>query len=172
MSARKVQRTLTVIVFVLGMDLFQSTVLKNEYKEFVDKIMPNVLLRGLCHLTCCKWHNKFTIECNLCREARCSYCLCFNVSLNFLLNNVNEQGKKYIHNFVYDFLKMSDESMQRYNIIHNVKKVKRVTFAECSFKNQGGDQIVPSDQQECSGASAPTRTCCLHFRNRKRKIRY
>ena len=62
MSARKVQRTLTVIVFVLGMDLFQSTVLKNEYKEFVDKIMPNVLLCGLCNQTCCKWHNKFTMN--------------------------------------------------------------------------------------------------------------
>ena len=132
MPARKIQRTVTVIVFV---DLFQSTVLKNEYKEFTDKIMPNVLLCGLCNLTCCKWHNKFTVECNPCREARCSNCLCFNVSLNFLLNNVNDQGKKYMHNFMHDFLKLSGESMQHYNIIHNVKKVKRVTFVECSFKN-------------------------------------
>ena len=67
---------------------------------------------------------------------------------------------------------MNDESMQRYNITHNVKKVKKVTFVECSFKNQGGDQIVPSDQQEYSGSSAPTRTCCLHVRKRKRKIRH
>ena len=172
MLARKVQRTLTVIVFILGTDLFQSTVLKNEYKELVDKIMPNVLLCGLSNLTCCKWHNKFTIECNLCREARYGNCLCFNVALNFLLNNVNDQGKKYIHNFVHDFLKLSDESMQPYNIIHNVKKVKRVTFVECSFKKLGEDEVVPSDQQECSSGSAPRRTCCLHFRNRKRKIRY
>ena len=73
---------------------------------------------------------------------------------------------------MHDFLKLSNESMQHYNIIHNMKKVKRVTFVECSFKKQGEDQVAPSDQQECSGASAPTRTCCLHFRNRKRKIRY
>ena len=62
MPARKVQRTVTVIVFVLDMDLFQSTVLKNEYKEFTEKIIPNVLLCGLSNLTCCKWHNKFTVE--------------------------------------------------------------------------------------------------------------
>ena len=125
MPARKVQRTVTVIVFVLGMDLFQSTVLKNEYKEFTDKIMPNVLLCGLCNLTCCKGHNKFTVECNLCREARCSNCLCFIVSLNFLLNNVNDQGKKYIHNFMHDFLKLSDESKQHYNINTQHKKGQR-----------------------------------------------
>ena len=42
------------------MELFKTSILKNEYKEFSEKLLPSVLECNYCNVISCEWHSKFT----------------------------------------------------------------------------------------------------------------
>ena len=94
------------------MELFKTDVFKREYQDFVNTTLPNVLNCNYCNIDCCKWHKRFMAVCNKCREQRCINCSMFNLSVNFLMQNADDVGKNYIHNFVLDFLNISDRNQQ------------------------------------------------------------
>ena len=72
------------------MELFNTDVLKREYQDFVNNILPTVIKCNYCNIEFCKWHSRFQLTCNQCREQKCVNCSMFNLSRNVLMQNVND----------------------------------------------------------------------------------
>ena len=81
------------------MELFNTGVLKKEYKEFANKTWPDVLPCSYCNIECCKWHSRFLVACKQCHEQRCNNCKIFNLHMSFLMQNAYDIGKNYIFIF-------------------------------------------------------------------------
>ena len=64
---------------------------------------------GLCEKYSCKWPKQILVTCNQCRDARCLPYVTFKSSVEILVKNLD--GEKYVQNFVTDFLKISDKTL-------------------------------------------------------------
>ena len=73
------------------MELFKTSILKNEYKEFSKKLLPTVLECGYCNVVSCEWHSKFTGTCVHCRQWHCKKCRSFNISKDILLASASAE---------------------------------------------------------------------------------
>ena len=111
--------------FISDMGLFNTDLLNREYNDFIKNKLPAVIVCNYCNIDCCKWHSKFTFDCNLCRKDRCSNCKCFNLLVTFLLENLDDNGKTYLHNLIIDYLNMSNESLKRYKIITGINEPRK-----------------------------------------------
>ena len=100
---------------------------------------------GYCKKLSCKWHKKFEVGCNQCRQSRCRNCHEFDNSRNFLLQNLDENGREHLSNFVVDFLNISNESLKRYFSNTEIKVINRSkTFLIKSYNKseKNRDQVV------------------------------
>ena len=132
------------------MELFKTDVLKKEYKNFTNSLLLEVMKFNYCNSL--SWHKKFKIECNQCRQSRCRGCYAFNTSRNYLLDNLDDEGKEYLNNLIVDFLNISDESLNRYfkyikpTIIDRTKTFNVKSFRK-SEKNRS--QVVYQTLENC-----------------------
>ena len=67
------------------MELFKTTTLKNEYKEFSNELLPSVLECGYCNVVSCNYHSKFNGTCLHCKQRHWKKCRKFNISKDILL---------------------------------------------------------------------------------------
>ena len=106
------------------MELFQTEILKTEYKEFVEKTLPKTLECNYCNHKCCKNHYHFEVACLNCRTERCVNCQIFNQQMDALMKAGNDKTKNFIYNFVTDFFSLSNESLK---FFYNTKKESNET---------------------------------------------
>ena len=115
------------------MELFKTSILKNEYKEFSEKLLPSVLECNYCNIVSCKWHSKFTGTCIHCRKRHCKNCHSFNISKYILLASASAETVDFLYNFICDFLNLSDQSIMTYfpdikvekrEVVHYIQRVK------------------------------------------------
>ena len=120
------------------MELFKTNVLKKEYKEFTEKILPSVLECNFCNVKSCIYHSKFNVSCLHCRKRQCKNCRQFNISKDILLNSASKETVDFLYNFICDFLNLSDESIKHFfpdiNVI-NVEK-KEVDYYKKRVKSE------------------------------------
>ena len=105
------------------MELFQTDVLKKEYKEFIQKTLPDTLECNNFNINCCKNHYRFEVQCLNCRTERCSKCKIFNQQMDCLMKAANDKAKSYIYNFVIDFFNLSSETLEHF---YNIKKREKI----------------------------------------------
>ena len=72
------------------MEVFKSEFLKRDFKELVEKILLSLNECGNCGVFCCECRKKFSVNCSLCRKARCKNCCNFERSKELLLNSGDE----------------------------------------------------------------------------------
>ena len=130
------------------MELFKTEILRKEYKEFANKLLPAVLESGYCNISTCKYHKKTDMFCNLCRAAICKNCKKFNLSKDLLLSKATPEVVDYLHNFICDFLNLSDQSLKTYFPDIKIVKLEKVEYTKRgkSEKNrsQTVNQVLPS----------------------------
>ena len=131
------------------MELFKSEVLRKEYEEFSNKLLPAVLECGFCNKMFCKYHKKFEMQCSQCRAEMCKNCRRFNLSKDILLSKASPETIDCLYNFISDFLNLSDESLKTYFPEIKVEKIKTVNFVKRVKKEKNRSQVVnqvlPSD---------------------------
>ena len=86
--------------------------MNKTYKEFISKTLPQVLKCGYCNRDFCFFHAYFQCDCHNCRLMRCRYCHVFNIQMDQLMFNANQNVQAYIYNFVLDFFNVSDETLE------------------------------------------------------------
>ena len=127
------------------MELFKTDVLKKEYKNFTDSLLIQVMKCQYCNKLLYQWHTKYKLDCSQCSQSRCRDCLAFNTSRNYLLENLNDEGKEFLNNFVVDFLNISGESLGR--CFKDIKPTiidHSRTFNVKSFRKSGKKQVTSS----------------------------
>ena len=110
------------------MELFKTTTLKTEYKEFSNELLPSVLECGYCNVDSCERHSKFTGTCLHCRQRHCKKCRKFNISKDILLTSASAETVNFLYNFICDFLNLSDESINSYFPDIKIEKREVVNF--------------------------------------------
>ena len=124
------------------MELFKTTTLKKEYKEFSKKILPNVLQCNCCNVVSCEWHSKFTGTCTHCRQRHCkNYCI-FNISKDLLLASASAKTVDFSYNFICDFLNLSDDSINVYFPDIKVEKREVVHYRQRVKSEKNRSQVV------------------------------
>lgn len=96
------------------MELFKTKLSKEEFERVKNKTLVDVLKCGLCHKSSCKNHHRFFVDCDWCRKSWCHPCKIFICAKKTLLKNLDDNGKKYLDNFIRRFLNLSDESFQKF----------------------------------------------------------
>ena len=124
------------------MELFKTTTLKNEYKEFSKKLLPAVLECGYCNVVACEWHSKFTGTCTHCRQRHCKKCRSFNISKDILLASASAETVDFLYNFICDFLNLSDESLKIYFPVIKIEKREVVNYKKRVKSEKNRTQIV------------------------------
>lgn len=120
------------------MEIFSSSVLKREFEELVNEIIPSLADCRRCEKFCCFYCKKFAVTCTRCRNERCKNCCKFESSLKILLENGNETSKQYVANFVDDFFSIGDIAAKFFNL--NVcsieqRKKDRINFVKSYAKS-------------------------------------
>ena len=124
------------------MELFKSPILKKEYEEFSNELLPAVLNCNYCNVMHCLWHSKFVGTCVHCRQRPCKNCRKFNVSEDILLNTASEETVDYLYNFICDFLNLSDESIKSYFPDIKVEKREVVNYRKRVKSEKNRTQVV------------------------------
>ena len=124
------------------MELFKTSVLKNEYKEFSEKLLPAVLECNYCNVVSCEWHSKFTGTCIHCRKRHCKNCRSFNISKDILLSSASAETVDYLFNFIYDFLNLSDLSIKIYFPDIKIEKREIVNYRTRVKSEKNRSQVV------------------------------
>ena len=95
------------------MELFKTNLLKREYHRFQNEVLINVLECGLCQsFSHGESDKKVFLGCDRCRKAWCQPCIIFNIAKQTLLENLDREGRKYLKNFIKDFLNLSNKTLQ------------------------------------------------------------
>ena len=92
------------------MEIFKSDILKKEFKDLVENILPSLNECANCRIFCYQYCSKFSINCAFCRKARCKNCMVYEQSKELLLNTGGEISKGYVANFLVDYLNMTKTS--------------------------------------------------------------
>ena len=108
---------------------------------------------GLSEKYSCKWHKQFLVSCNQCREAHCSSCVTSKSSVDILIKTLNSDGKNYVQNFITDFLKITNETLQ------HLFKVERI-FIESRSKLKTFDINVYQSEKNRSQVVMKTLDDC------------
>ena len=124
------------------MELFKTTVLKKEYKEFSEKLLPDLLECNYCNVVSCEWHSKFTGTCVHCRQRHCKKCRNFNISKDILLSSASAETVDFLYNFICDFLNLSDVSIKTYFPEIKVEKKEVVHYRQRVKSEKNRSQVV------------------------------
>ena len=119
------------------LEIFKCDVLKKEFDEFVKKTLPEIVACNYCNVGFCEVHGRFIASCRKCRTESCGPCRVFNMQMNTLMKASGEYGKKYIFNFVLDFLNISDKTLKHFYNIGSEKKEK-INFSACKMHEEHG----------------------------------
>ena len=106
------------------LEIFKSDILKKEFDEFVKKTLPEILACNYCNVGFREMHGRFIATSRKCRTDRCGPCRVFNIQIDALIRTSREHGKKYIFNFVLDFLNVSNETLNHFYNIDSDKKTR------------------------------------------------
>lgn len=97
---------------------------------------------------------KFELDCRRCREACCIPWKKFKSTVETLMNNIDEDGKVCLENFIMDFLNISNELLNKFFKIEKESnqaiarpKTFNVTNYHKSDKNR--TQVVYKEFNEC-----------------------
>ena len=124
------------------MELFKTTVLKSEYKEFSTKLLPKVLECNYCNIISCQYHSKFDGTCTHCRQRHCKNCKTFNISKEILFNSANEETVDYLINYISDFLNLSDLMIKTYFPEIKIEKSELINFRKIVKSEKNRTQVV------------------------------
>ena len=124
------------------MELFKTSILKNEYKEFTNELLPSVLECDYCNVVSCSWHKKFTGTCLHCRQRRCNKCYKFNISKDILLTSASTETVDFLYNFICNFLNLSDESIKSYFPDIKIEKTEVVNYKKRLKSEKNRTQVV------------------------------
>ena len=124
------------------MELFKTSILKNEYKEFSTKLLPEILECNYCNTRNCEYHSKFVGTCTHCRQRHCKKCKAFNISKDILLKSANEQTVDYLINYISDFLNLSDLAINTYFPDIKIEKREVINFRKRVKSEKNRTQIV------------------------------
>ena len=128
------------------MELFKTDKLRKEFEKFQKDNLVEILKCGYCQNTACQsWHRKFLVSCKYCKEAFCKACHNFNIAKETLLKVLDPIGKKYVENFIKDFLCISSETLQTsYQVGEIVRVPVEKTFNVKSYhkSNKNRSQVV------------------------------
>ena len=153
------------------MEVSKTNVLKKEYSNFTKILILKAMECGYCKKLLYKWHKKFEVSCNQCRQSRCRNCFEFDNSRNFLLQNLDKNGREYLNNFVVNFLNISNVSLKRYFSDTEIKVINRSkTFLIKSYNKskKNRDQVVNKQLNNCQKISY--QIISTEYRNKKLTI--
>ena len=80
---------------------------------------------------------KFFLGCDRCRKARCQLCIIFNIAKHTLLENLDCEGRKYLENFIKDFLNLSNKTLQESFGVTKVSLPRAQTYNVKSYHKSG-----------------------------------
>ena len=109
----------------------------------------------MCKKYSCKWHKNFLVSCNKCREARCSSCVTFKSSVEILIKTLDSDSKNYVRNFITDFFKISNETLQHLfkvetNFIESTSKLKTFDVKVYHKSKKNGRQVEMKTLDDCN----------------------
>ena len=135
------------------MEIFKTDILKKEFDRFQKENLVEILKCGYFQKTACQsWHRKFLVNCKYCWETFCKACHNFNIMKETLLKGLDLIGKKYIENFIKDFLCISNETLQtNYQVSEIVRVPIEKTFNVNSYhkSNKSRSQVVYKKFDNC-----------------------
>ena len=133
------------------MELFKTNILKQEYERFQNEVLINVLECGLCQKSSCEYHKKFFIGCDRCRKAWCQPCISFKIAKQTSLQNLDNEGKKYLAIFIKDFLNLSNETLKESFAVTKVTLPRVQNFNVKSYRKSEKcrSQVVYRNLDEC-----------------------
>ena len=107
------------------MEIFKSDFLRKEFKELVEKILPQLN------------------ECGSCGFFRCKICKKFLVSKKLLLTSGDETSGNYIANFLTVYFYISDMTASFFNlkISNEVRKANSFVAKSCHKTNDVVENI-------------------------------
>ena len=73
------------------MEHFKCDILNKEHKILCNNLIVEVMKCNYCNITACKAHKKIKFECNQCRQIRCRNCMTFNISKNYVMDNLDPE---------------------------------------------------------------------------------
>ena len=137
------------------MNYFKTDILKKEFQNFVDNILPDVLECGLCEKYSCKWHKLYLLTCNQCKDIQCSPCIIFKSTVDSLMKFLDDDGRNYFQNFVTDFFGISDTSLKKFFEVEkkpNESKVRIKTFDIKVYhkSEKSRSQVVMKTLEDCT----------------------
>lgn len=88
--------------------VFKNKILKKEFEELHQKIIPFLNECGNCNILKCHRCLTFNLNCKSCRLWRCKNCRLFRNSKWLLFEKCNAQKWNYVINFLHDFFRLSD----------------------------------------------------------------
>ena len=102
-----------------------------------------------------KWHKQFLVSCNQCREAHCSSCVTSKSSVEILIKTLDSDGKNYVQNFITDFLKISNETLQHLfkvetNVIEGRSKLKTFDLRIYHKSEKNRSEAVMKTLDDCN----------------------
>ena len=129
-----------------ALEVFRNDVLKKEYEEFINEILPKVLNCNYYNISYCNFHSRFVAFCKKCCSERCNNCRVFNLQMDMLMQAADVVGKNYIFNFVLDFLNISSESLRHfYNIESSSNNEKRQFLISWKMHEEHGRKNYTSN---------------------------
>ena len=134
------------------MELFQTDLLNRGYNRFQNEVLINILERGLCQsFSCGESHKKFFLGCDRRRKAQCQPCIIFNIAKQTLLENLDPKGRKYLENFIKDFLNLSSKTLQESFSVTKVTLPRAQNYNVKSYhkSEKCRSQIVYRNLDEC-----------------------
>ena len=90
--------------------IFDTELLKKEFEEHYQKIIPSLNEWGNCDILKCYHCFSFNLNCSSCRLCRCKNCQMFKNSKWLLFEKCVIEQWNYIVNFLHDFFQISDYS--------------------------------------------------------------
>ena len=117
----------------------------------LKKNLVQVIKCGYCQKTAYgSWHKKFLASCKYYRETFCKTCHSFNIAKNSLLENTNLNARKYITNFMQDFLCISDETLERnFEVVERVPVEKLHTIKSYHKSEKNRSQVINKKLVSC-----------------------
>ena len=117
------------------LEIFKSDILKKEFDELVKKTLPEILACNYYNIGFCEMQGCFIATCRKCRTDRCGPCRVFNIQMDSLMRASREYEKKYIFNFVLDFLNISSEILKHF---YNIEIKKKINLSAWKMHEEHG----------------------------------
>ena len=93
------------------MELFKTNLLKQEYERFQNEVLINVLECGLYQKSSCEWiKNSLLVVLDV--EKYGVNLVLVLILQKKVLENLDNEEKKYLENFIKDFLNLSNETLK------------------------------------------------------------